>query len=56
MVDIIDDLLRIDKSDQILDDRYDIFVGEDTYFRIDVETQLLIDTIAAYLTEVIALI
>ena len=56
MVDIVDDLLRVDKPDEVLDDGYDILVSQYAYLGIDVETELLIDTIAAYFTEVIALV
>ena len=56
MVDIVDDLLRVDKPDEVLDDGHDILVGQYAYLGIDVETELLIDTIAAYFTEVIALV
>ena len=56
MVDIVDDFLRVDQPDKVLDDGYDILVGQYAHFGIDVETELLVDTIATYLTEVIALI
>ena len=56
MVDIIDDLLRVDKPDEVLDDGHDILIGQYTYLGVDVETELLIDTIASYFTEVIALV
>ena len=49
VVDIVDDLLRVDKPDEVLDDGHDILVGQYTYLGIDVETELLIDTIAALL-------
>jgi len=56
VVDIVDDFLRVDKPDEVLDDGHDILVGQYAYLGINVESELLIDTIAAYFTEIIALV
>ena len=56
VVDIVDNLLRVDKPDEVLDDGHDILVGQYAYLGIDVETELFVDTIAPYFSEVIALV
>ena len=56
VVNIVDDFLRVDQPDEVLDDGYDILVGQHTHLGIDVEAELLINTVATYFTEVVALV
>jgi hypothetical protein len=56
VVDIIDISLRVDKLDKVLDDGDHILTGENTSLDRSREVELLVDTIASYLAEVIALI
>ena len=56
MVNIIDISLRVDELDQVLDDGDNILAGKNTVVDWSRKTKLLVDTIATYLTEVIALI
>ena len=56
MVNVVDDLLGVHQRDEVLDDGYDILVGQDADIGIDLKAELLIDTVAADLAEVIALV
>ena len=56
MVNIIDCSLGIDQLNQILDNLDDILLSQHAHIHVCVETQLLVDTIAAYITKVITLV
>ena len=56
MVNIIDISLRVDELNQVLDDGDNILAGKNTVVDWSSKTKLLVDTIATYLTEVIALV
>ena len=56
MVDIVDDFLRVDQPDEVLDDGNDILVGQYAHFGINVQAELLVYTIATYFTEIITLV
>ena len=56
MVDIVDGSVRVDQLDKILDDLDDIILGQYAYLRVGVKTELLVDTVATYLAQVITLV
>ena len=56
VVDIVNGSIGVDELDQIFNDLDDVLLGEHTHVRIDVEIQFLVDTIAAYITQVVTLV
>ena len=54
VVDIVNIGLRVDKLDKILDDCYDIFLGKHFDIHRGGKAELLVDSVAANLAEVIA--
>ena len=56
MVDIVDGSVRVDQLDKILDDLDDIILGQYAYLRVGVKTELLVDTVATYLAQVITIV
>ena len=56
MVDVVHDLLGVHEPNEVLDDRHDVLIGQDADIGVDVQAELLIDPVASYLTEVVALI
>ena len=56
MVDIVDSSVRVDQLDKILDNLDDIILSKNAYVRVGVETELLVDTVAAYLAKIVALV
>ena len=55
VVDIIDIGLRVDKLDEILDNLDDVLLGQHLDIHGGVEGELLVDTVTAYLAEVVTL-
>ncbi|GFI51949.1 hypothetical protein IMSAGC021_00245 [Muribaculaceae bacterium] len=55
VVDIVDIGLRVDELDQIFDDGDDVFLCEHLDIHRGCEAEFLVDTVAAYFAEVIAL-
>ena len=56
VVDIIDGCLRVNQLDQILDNLDDILLCQDTDIHARIQSQFLIDTVTAYITQVITLV
>ncbi len=56
VVYIIDFRFGVDQFDQILDDGNDVFFGQDLFVHPNVKPEFFIHPVAAYLTEVIALV
>ena len=56
VVDIIHGRIGVDQLDEILDDLNDILLRQDADIRIGGQAKLLVDTIAAYLAQVITLV
>ena len=56
MVDIIDGCLRVNQLDEILDNLDNIFLSQNSHVHIGVESQLLVDSVATYVTQVITLV
>ena len=55
MVDIIDRSLGVDELDEILDDLNDISIGQHAGLRVNRKIELLVQTVAADVAEVISL-
>ena len=55
MVNIIDIRLRVNQLDQIFDNLNNVFLREDANVHVGRQVQLLVDTITAYITQVISL-
>ena len=56
MVNIVNSCVRVNQLDEIADDGNDILLCKNTCLRVDIETKLLIDTVASYLAEVVTLV
>ena len=56
MVNIIDRSIAVDEVDEILDNLNDILLGQHASGLVCVKTQLAVDAVTSYLTEVIALV
>ena len=56
VVDIVHFSLGVDELDEVLDDLDDIFAGEHFDIHRRRQAQLLVDAVAAYLAEVVALL
>ena len=56
VVNIVNCSIGVDQFDQIFDNLDDVFLGEHTHIRINIKIQLLIDTIAADITQVVTLV
>ena len=56
VVDIINSCIRVNQLDEIADDGDDILLCKNACLRVDVETELLVDAVATYLAEVVALV
>ena len=55
MVDIINCSLGVDKLYKVLDNLYDISIGEHACLRVNRKIEFLVQTIAAHVAEVISL-
>ena len=56
VVDIVDVGLRVDQFDEIFDNLDHILLGEHLHIHRSGQAELLVDTVAAYLTEIVALL
>ena len=56
MVDIVDRSVRVNQLDKILDNLDDVILSQHAYLRVGVKTELLVDTVAAYLAQVVTLV
>ena len=56
MVDIIHLGIGVDKFNKILDNLDDIILSQYAYLRVGVKTELLVNTVATYLAQVITLV
>ena len=56
MVDIVDGSVRVNQLDKILDNLDDIILSQYAYLRVGVKTELLVNTVATYLAQVITLV
>ena len=56
MVDIVNGSIGVDELDEIFDNLDDIFLGKHADIRLGVQAQLLVDTIAAHLAQVVTLV
>ena len=56
MVDIVNGSLGVDELNEVLDNLDDILLGQHTDIHLGIQAELLVDTVAAYITQVIALV
>ena len=56
VVDVVHVRFRVDQLNQILDDGYDVFARQRPHGRVDVQIQLLVDAVAAYVAQVVAFV
>ena len=56
MVDIIDSCLRVNQLYEEFDNLNNILFGQNPYIHIGVESQLLVDSVATYFTQVVTLV
>ena len=56
MVNIVNCCIRVNKLDQIFNNCNNIFFSQNSSIHISVESQLLINTVTTYLTEVVTLV
>src|SRR5688572_6260177 len=56
VVNIIDNCLGIDQTDQVLHDENDVLIGQYTGLPVMIQTEFLVDPVTANFTQVIALI
>ena len=56
MVDIVNGSIGVDELDEIFDNLDDIFLGKHADIRLGVQAQLLVDTVAAHLAQVVTLV
>jgi hypothetical protein len=55
VVDIVNNRLRVDELNEILDDLDHIGVGEHTSILVDSKVPLLVESVTSYIAEVISL-
>ena len=56
MVDIVDRSVRVNQLNEILDNLDDIILSQHTHIRVGIQSELAVDTVAAYLAQVITLV
>ena len=56
VVDVVDVSLRVDELDEVLDDVDDVLAGQDLHVHRGVQVEFLVDAVAAYFAEVVALV
>ena len=56
VVDVVDGCIRVYQLNEIFDNLYNVFLGQNTNIHIGVQTKFLVDTVTTYITQVITLV